>query len=60
MSFRLSFSPQAAGETGMAPSTISEILSGKRGIGRKHLAALARYFHVSPAVFLAELGSVQA
>jgi HTH-type transcriptional regulator/antitoxin HigA len=47
---------QAARDIGMAPSTISEILSGKRGIGRKHFAAFASYFHVSPAVFLPEPG----
>jgi HTH-type transcriptional regulator / antitoxin HigA len=45
----------AAREMGMAPSTVSEILRGKRGIGRKHLDAFARYFHVSPAVFLPEV-----
>lgn len=40
-------------ETGIAESTISAILSGKRGLSRKHVAALARYFKVSPAVFIA-------
>ena len=39
---------------GMAPSTVSDILRGKRGIGRKHIEAFATYFHVSPAVFLPE------
>ena len=29
---------------GIAPSTISEIFGGNRGIGRKHIAAFARYF----------------
>jgi HTH-type transcriptional regulator / antitoxin HigA len=47
---------KAAREMGMAPSTISEILRGKRGIGRKHIEAFVRYFHVSPAVFLPEPG----
>jgi antitoxin component HigA of HigAB toxin-antitoxin module len=45
---------EAARVTGVAPSTISEILRGKRGIGRKHIDAFVRYFHVSPAVFLPE------
>jgi HTH-type transcriptional regulator / antitoxin HigA len=45
---------EAARKMGVAPSTISEILRGKRGIGRKHIDAFARYFHVSPAVFLPE------
>jgi HTH-type transcriptional regulator / antitoxin HigA len=36
----------------IAESTISEILAGKRELNRKHIEALARYFHVSPAVFL--------
>ena len=40
--------------TGIAESTISEILSGRRGVIAKHAAALARFFHVSPAVFIAD------
>lgn len=44
----------AAREMGMAPSTVSDILRGKRGIGRKHIEAFATYFHVSQAVFLPE------
>jgi HTH-type transcriptional regulator/antitoxin HigA len=38
--------------TGIAESTISEILAGKRGLSRKHIEALAKFFRVSPAVFL--------
>jgi HTH-type transcriptional regulator/antitoxin HigA len=41
-----------AAETGIAVSTVSEILSGKRGLNRRHIEALARHFHVSPAVFI--------
>lgn len=41
----------AAG-SGLSKSTLSEVLSGKRKLGVKHVEALARYFHVSPAVFL--------
>jgi len=37
--------------TGIADSTISEILKGKRSLNRKHIGKLARYFHVSPDVF---------
>ena len=41
----------AAG-TGLADSTISEILAGKRKMNVKHIEALARFFKVEPAVFL--------
>ena len=41
-----------ATDTGIAESTISNILSGKRGMSRKHIKALAGYFKVSPAVFI--------
>ena len=40
-----------AADTGIAEFTISNILSGKRGMSRKHIEALAGYFKVSPAVF---------
>lgn len=43
-----------AADTGVAESTISEVLAGKRGLNRRHIAALARYFAVSPAVFISE------
>jgi HTH-type transcriptional regulator / antitoxin HigA len=36
----------------IAESTLSEILAGKRELNRKHIEALSRHFHVSPAVFL--------
>ncbi len=41
-----------AAETGIAESTISEILAGKREMNRKHIEALSRHLHVSPAVFM--------
>jgi HTH-type transcriptional regulator / antitoxin HigA len=41
-----------AAETGIAESTISSLLAGKRELSRKHIEALSRYFHVSPAVFM--------
>lgn len=37
--------------TGLAESAISEVLAGKKSLRRPHIAALADYFHVSPAVF---------
>lgn len=43
---------RVATETGIAESTISEILKGKRGLNRKHIEVLAKHFKVSPAVFL--------
>jgi len=44
---------QLAAETAIAESTISAVLSGKRMLSRKHVATLARYFKVNPAVFIA-------
>jgi HTH-type transcriptional regulator/antitoxin HigA len=43
---------QVAEETGIAESTISEILSGKRGMNRRHIETLARHFKVKPSVFI--------
>jgi HTH-type transcriptional regulator/antitoxin HigA len=37
--------------TGIADSTISEILKGKRALNRSHIGKLARFFKVSPDVF---------
>ena len=42
--------PVAKG-AGIAESTISEVLSGKRKLTRKQIGKLARYFHVDPSVF---------
>lgn len=42
---------QAAKGAGIAESTISEVLSGKRKLNRKQIGKLARYFHVEPGVF---------
>jgi antitoxin component HigA of HigAB toxin-antitoxin module len=41
-----------ASATGLSDSTISELLTGKRKLGLKHIESLARFFHVGPAVFL--------
>ncbi len=45
--------PQAevARATGIAVSTISAVISGKRKLTRGHIAKLAAYFHVAPGVF---------
>jgi len=45
---------ELARESGIAESTISEILAGKRNLSRRHIAALSRIFRVSPAVFFPE------
>jgi HTH-type transcriptional regulator/antitoxin HigA len=37
--------------TGIAESTISEILAGKRQLNRRQIGKLAAYFHVEPGVF---------
>ncbi len=42
---------ELSGATGIADSTISEILKGKRSLNRNHIGKLARYFNVSPDVF---------
>ena len=41
----------AAG-AGIAESTISEVLAGKRKLNRTQIAKLARYFHIEPGAFL--------
>ena len=46
--------------SGIAESTISEILAGKRKLSRQHIAALSRVFRVSPAVFFPDPPSEQA
>lgn len=42
---------QVARETGIANSTISEVLKGKRRLSRGHVDRLAELFNVSPSVF---------
>jgi HTH-type transcriptional regulator/antitoxin HigA len=42
---------EVADATGIAVSTISDVLRGKRTLNRAHIGKLARYFHVSPDVF---------
>jgi HTH-type transcriptional regulator / antitoxin HigA len=43
---------KVAAGAGIAESTISDVLAGRRGLNRRHITALSRYFAVSPAVFL--------
>lgn len=43
---------QIAREAGLAESAMSEILKGKRGLGRKHVEAFARVFRINPGAFL--------
>jgi len=44
---------RVAEDTGIAESTISAVLTGKRTLNRKQIGTLARYFLVHPATFLA-------
>lgn len=47
---------QAAVATGagIAESTISEVLAGKRKLNRTQIGKLGRFFHVEPGIFLAD------
>jgi len=40
-----------AAATGIAESTVSEVLTGKRKLNRGHIGKLGAYFHVGPGVF---------
>jgi HTH-type transcriptional regulator/antitoxin HigA len=42
---------EVARATGIAESTISEVLAGKRVLNRAHIGRLARYFNVGPGAF---------
>lgn len=42
---------EAAKKVGIAESTISEVLAGKRKLNRLQIGKLARYFHVEPGAF---------
>ncbi|QEH35627.1 Antitoxin HigA [Aquisphaera giovannonii] len=41
-----------AEQTGIAQSTISDVLRGERELTKDHVVTLAKFFHVSPQVFL--------
>jgi HTH-type transcriptional regulator/antitoxin HigA len=47
---------ELAEATGIANSTISAVLHGQRKLNRAHIETLARYFRVSPAIFLSARG----
>jgi HTH-type transcriptional regulator/antitoxin HigA len=47
-----------AHETGIANSTISAVLSGKRDLTRRQVVKLSAYFHVDPGVFLVPVGTM--
>ena len=38
--------------TGIARSTLSAVLAGRRTLSTANIAALAAYFHVSPSAFM--------
>lgn len=42
---------RVAEQTGIAESTISEVLASKRKLNRTQIGKLARYFHVGPGTF---------
>lgn len=42
---------EVAAATGIAESTISEVLAERRTLNRKHITQLSRYFHINPTVF---------
>jgi HTH-type transcriptional regulator / antitoxin HigA len=42
---------EVAKKAGIAESTISEVLAGKRKLNRTQIGKLARYFHVGPGAF---------
>ncbi len=46
-----------ARETGIPRSVITDILAGRRSVSTANVAKFAKYFHVSPAVFIAEPAS---
>lgn len=42
---------EVAKKAGIAESTISEVLAGKRKLNRSQIGKLARYFHIQPGAF---------
>jgi HTH-type transcriptional regulator / antitoxin HigA len=43
-------------ETGLPRSVITNVLKGRRGISQANIVRLAKFFHVSPAVFIEGVG----
>jgi HTH-type transcriptional regulator / antitoxin HigA len=50
----------AAQESGVANSTITALIKGRRQMTRKQIESFSRYFGVEPAVFLPSDGGAQA
>ena len=48
---RQSSQTEVAKKAGIAESTISEVLAGKRKLNRSQIGKLARYFHIEPGAF---------
>ena len=46
-----------ARQTGIAESTISAVLAGKRHLSRRHIGILASFFGVQPSVFTFPVGA---
>lgn len=44
---------ELARQTGISPATLSSVLTGQRGISKSNAMTLAKFFDVSPVVFLA-------
>lgn len=51
MENRQSTQIEVSKKTGIAESTISEVLSGKRKLNRSHIGKLAHYFQIEPGAF---------
>jgi HTH-type transcriptional regulator / antitoxin HigA len=51
---------EVAAGSGLAASAISELIAGKRAMGRKTIETLARYFRVDPGLFLPRGGTGSA
>ena len=57
IAFRGATQAEVARATGIGESVLSELVRGKRTMGRKTLVTLARYFKVDPGLFLASDGA---
>jgi len=56
IAFRGATQAEVARATGIGESVLSELLRGKRTMGRKTIETLARYFKVDPGLFFAAEG----
>jgi HTH-type transcriptional regulator/antitoxin HigA len=54
--------PQLAEKVGIAQSTLSAVLTGKRTLRKEHMVKLGQFFKVSPAVFMprADAGAAES